>query len=139
MIIHPEQDGIDHINIYSKGLTWLGRQLSNFADTPFEIDNKGRFRTVEGFWYWTITGNEQMRDMPGWKCKLIGKETVAIRNHPTEEELYQAYAAKLKAHQDIEKALKEEKLPLRHYYVYAGRVIQPKEWQWTAELWNKFK
>jgi hypothetical protein len=31
----PTTDGIDHINIYSKGYTKLGRLLSNFTKSEF--------------------------------------------------------------------------------------------------------
>lgn len=39
MNFKPEMDGIDHINVYSKGKTELGKLLSNFARTPFENAN----------------------------------------------------------------------------------------------------
>lgn len=139
MTFDPEKDGIDHINIYSKGKTRLGRLLSNFADTPFEIPGKGRFRTVEGFWYYTITGNNVFRNLPGWECKQIGSKGVPIRDHPTTEELYEAYRHKLGSHPNIKELLINNKLPLAHYYNYKGKVVIPKEWQWTAELWEAFK
>lgn len=41
-----ENDGIDHINIYSKGKTELGCLLSNFAFSPFTINND-TFPSVE--------------------------------------------------------------------------------------------
>lgn len=40
-------DGIDHINIYSKGKTTLGRMLSNFACTPFTHPEDGKFASIE--------------------------------------------------------------------------------------------
>ncbi len=132
-----ENDGIDHINVYSKGQTLLGTLLSNFADTPFNHPKHGHFRTVEGFWYWIMTGLEELRFLPGWECKTIGKSAEPYRTHPTESELLEAYRAKLEAHPKIADILKNNKLPLAHYYVYNGKVVEPKEWQWTAQLWNK--
>jgi hypothetical protein len=133
----PNKDGVDHINVYSKGKTQLGRFLSNFADTPFSIEGKGDFLSVEGFWYWTITGNDKFKSLPGWKCKEIGKKTKNIRSHPTEKELYEAYNAKLDSHPHIRAMLLENDLPLAHYYVYNGKVIEATEWIWTAKLWEK--
>ena len=45
-MIDPKLDGIEHINIYSKGKTELGRLLTNFAQTPFIHPEYGRFESV---------------------------------------------------------------------------------------------
>lgn len=139
MPFDPSKDGIDHINVYSKGKTELGRLLSNFADTSFELPDKGSFRTVEGFWYWTMTGRDELRNLLGWECKSKGRELENVRTHPTKEELKEAYLAKLEAHPDIKLRLMFNSLPLAHYYVYNGKVVEPQEWQWTAKLWEEIK
>lgn len=130
-------DGIDHINVYSKGKTELGRLLSNFADTPFEIENIGRFQTVEGYWYWIITGDDWFKEALGWEAKKFGKEAPKVRDHPTYDELTLAYLAKLRHNPRVKELLETNTLPLKHYYVYGNKVVEPKEWQWTAELWNE--
>ena len=135
----PENDGVDHINIYSKGKTELGRLLSNFAYTPFTIPDKGSFNTVEGFWYWTMTGLSEFRKLPGWECKKIGDHTTPLREHPNEEELLEAYLSKINNNPSIAVMLAENELPFAHYYVYGGKVIEPKQWQWTAQLWNRVR
>ena len=134
MTFKPEKDGIDHINVYSQGKTQLGQLLSNFADTPFDLEGKGHFRTVEGFWYWTMTGFEEFRELPGWQCKTLGNKCRTFRAHPTESELLEAYRAKLSQNSYIGQMLLENSLPLAHYYVYSGKVVEPKEWQWTAQI-----
>lgn len=139
MEFNPSGDGLDHINVYSKGKTFLGRSLSNFAKTPFEIPSKGKFDTVEGFWYWTMTGLEKFRTLSGWECKKMGDSCKKNRSHPTEMELLEAYSAKLNSHPNIAEMLHNNKLPLAHYYVYNNKVVEPKEWAWTAQLWLKFK
>ena len=53
MNINPNMDGIDHINIYSKGRTSIGRFLSNFAQADIETDD-GDFASIEGYWYWLL-------------------------------------------------------------------------------------
>lgn len=135
----PENDGIDHINVYSKGKTKLGKMLSNFAWTPFVLDEIGPFCTVEGWWYYTLTGDERFRTTSGWESKELGKKLPVNGHIPTEEELADVYEAKLQAHPQIKKMLNECSLPLAHYYVYSGKVVEPKEWQWTAQLWNTFR
>ena len=53
--VRPEDDGRTHVNVYSRGRTSLGRDLSNFAHLPFELDGLA-FASVEGFWFWLVTG-----------------------------------------------------------------------------------
>jgi hypothetical protein len=47
MDIKPSEDGVTHINVYSRGNTELGRLLSNFAHTPFSHPEFGEFASVE--------------------------------------------------------------------------------------------
>lgn len=50
-IYKPEEDGIDHINIYSRGKTELGRMLSNFSEC--EIHKQyGSFKSIEGLYHY---------------------------------------------------------------------------------------
>lgn len=50
---YPINDGRDHINIYSKGHTELGRALSHFSNYPVTIYGTP-YRTLESFWYHTL-------------------------------------------------------------------------------------
>jgi hypothetical protein len=139
----PENDGIDHINVYSKGKTELGRLLSNFAHTPFTIQIKDEdftFQSVEGYWYYLLTKDKYLCHLHGFKAKQYGKSKWNDKAEPvTEEQLATAYWQKLREHPKIWRLLRENTLPLAHYYVFSGKVIVPKEFQWTAELWNKIK
>ena len=47
-MINPQNDGVDHINIYSKGLTELGRFLSNFEHILITTED-GDFNSIEGY------------------------------------------------------------------------------------------
>ena len=67
-------DGIDHINIYSKGKTLIGRQLSNFAEIPFDHPKHGKFMSVEGYWYWLSCKDDILRKLSGFKAKEYGRE-----------------------------------------------------------------
>ncbi len=46
-----EEDGINHINIYSRGKTRLGRELSNFQGCGINMPY-GRFNTIEGLYHY---------------------------------------------------------------------------------------
>lgn len=49
--ITPTTDGVNHINVYSRGVTEIGRVLSNFE--PCEIEtNHGTFASLEGYYHW---------------------------------------------------------------------------------------
>lgn len=54
-MIDPNKDGIDHINIYSKGKTALGKFLSNFTQCDVETKH-GEFGSIEAYWYWLLAG-----------------------------------------------------------------------------------
>jgi len=59
MTIKVEEDGVTHINIYSKGRTTLGQMLSNFEDSPFTCED-GNFRSIEDYWYWLSVDNRTL-------------------------------------------------------------------------------
>lgn len=134
--LNPLEDGKTHINVYSKGKTEFGRLLSNFAHTPFDC-SAGHFESVEGYWYWILTGDDRLREMIGFQAKKFGRELPLIRNEVTEQDLEIAYRAKLNQTPGLKEMLLNNNLPLVHYYVQDGRVIYQKEFFWTASLWSK--
>ena len=62
--IIPTEDGITHINIYSKGQTELGKMLSNFAKFPIQTVD-GNFMSVEGYWYF-LSIDEKFSEREQW-------------------------------------------------------------------------
>lgn len=145
-----EEDGITHINIYSKGKTELGRLLSNFAHTPFKHPKYGHFSSVEGFWYWISTGkvNDTLRSIYGYQAKKAGlavRETNAKNGIQVEVENFQgeikkAILCKIEQNDRLKNMLKNCDLPLTHYYVWgeAGnqRVTYPFKYSWIHEYIN---
>lgn len=151
--VDPNEDGVSHINVYSKGKSKLGRLLSNFADTPFNL-NGVRYACVEAFWYVTKMRNANkgtltpvfseeeivaMAGRKGYDAKTVFKayKRGEKADEPTAEELKQAYQAKLAAHPEIGQLLKGNNLPLAHYYMYKDKMVAADNYLWTAELWNK--
>lgn len=125
MIMNPEDDGVTHINVYSKGKTELGRFLSNFAYSPFEHPTFGRFTSVEGFWYWLKTGqkHDMLRDMFGTEAKTEGKKLQEVYVENFDQKIETAIRAKLIAHPLMLRNLISSELPLMHYYVYYGNPV----------------
>lgn len=141
------QDGVDHINVYGRGATALGRALSNFAHTPFTLDGL-TFASVEAWWYWQslvaygAAGQplSQLRGLTGLEAKKVGRELHGLKLTipPTKAALLTAYRAKLAAHPDILAALKASTLPFDHYYEYDGQR-RDTHWRWTGLLWNELR
>jgi hypothetical protein len=134
-------DGITHINIYSKGRTDLGRWLSNFTRAPFVHPVHGTFMSVEGFWYWLGTGNNALRELSGFEAKRLGKatpRTIMLTEEEFKREIYQACWLKLWGNPDKLHEFAESNLPFEHYYVYGGKVV-PAGYKWLLEMWELFR
>jgi len=136
--IDPYEDGVTHINVYSKGNTEIGRLLSNFAHTPFTHPKYGHFESVEGLWYYLSSGcqGEELRELYGFEAKKVGRQimeniqwsTVEGKERPNEaneefiEDIKEGIRQKLRENRDIlNKLCKTQDLPLVHYYVYYGK------------------
>lgn len=143
---NPERDGIDHINIYSKGATWIGREASNFARWRVNLPDHGTFNSIEGYWYWLLTGYDHLRSLVGVDAKKIGKE--ALKTKPArppedfEERIKTAIREKVRQHPDLQKALAASTLPFTHYYVMTDRrngekrVIDASKHGWVIHEWE---
>lgn len=137
-------DGIDHINVYAKGATAIGQLLSNFANTPFS--NGGLiFRSVEGWWYWHLTGIDRCRFLAGYAAKEFGRAQVKLPGMEiTKERLLAIYQLKCDQNEVVWKGLRDNAerdggpLPFDHYYIYGGKVVETK-WRWTGQLWSEVK
>lgn len=123
--INPEEDGVTHINIWSKAKTELGRLLTNFAHTPFYHPRHGRFASMEGFFYWVSTGykHDKLKDLYGFKAKEIGKSYPVIKNDKFKQELIKAARLKIIQSPRILELLQQNDLPFKHYFVYGGTHV----------------
>lgn len=130
------QDGVDHINVYSNGVTELGRWLSNFAHTPFDLPDDGPFGSVEGYWYWLGTRDDRLRVLHGFAAKKLGRQLRS--DHDVEsvpdfaDKIRRAIDAKLKSDRRKLRCFAESMLPLRHYYVFGG-VRKEAGYGWIIE------
>lgn len=128
----PANDGKDHINIFSRGKTKLGRILSNFAHTPFTYEGV-TFQSVEGALFYYRTDDTRFINLHGKEAKKLGKELEATRKE-TPELLREWYNAKIQANPEIIEMLIENNLPFAHYYVIYGKkidkeLISPEIWR----------
>lgn len=143
--INPSFDGVEHINIYSKGATELGKMLSNFAKFPIETED-GNFMSVEGYWYYlSIAENEprreELRKAYGYWAKKLGKEILQETNEGKSSRFDDDFENKIlkairyKFERNIHLITPELKnLPFEHYYNFGGKVVDVKEkYQWMID------
>ena len=123
----PRDDGVTHINIWSKGRTSLGRALSNFAHTPFTHPTYGTFHSMEGYWYWVATGmsDNTLRLLYGYRAKQHGKTLPRVKHPDFEALICEGLLAKLNANASLKQALIESSLPLHHYFCYWDKITIP--------------
>jgi predicted NAD-dependent protein-ADP-ribosyltransferase YbiA (DUF1768 family) len=141
----PATDGVDHVNVYSRGRTAAGRLLSNFAPTPFTLDG-ARFASVEGFYYSlhfdsdaeraalaALSGRQakargrKSRKRPGDLVRTWDGRLIPLGGEAFDEEICRAIRAKVGQNPAVQEALLGTgSLPLTHYYVMWGRVIAPR-------------
>lgn len=122
IVFDPERDGIDHINVYSRAQTRLGRFLSNFEHSPIKTPD-GVFSSLEGYWYWLRTGDERLRTLVGYDAKKLGKKLPRAFKFDVAKF---KHALKLKVihykeYLDMEPLWSQLEIPLVHYYVYEGK------------------
>lgn len=140
----PEgKDGIDFINIYSKGATLLGKWMTNFAYSPFIIDIDGehhQFSSVEGLWYWLLTVDDSLKNCYGYEAKNRGKEILkqkqAIQPPNREEIVKKAIDEKIKNNPEKMRELAESVLPFTHFYEYGAKRIDVKH-EWITLHWEE--
>lgn len=137
ILLDPNGDGINHINIYSKGRTNLGMLLSPFTFTPFKVDSYGDFNSLEGYYHWVSTGmqHDQFRFVYGLEAKRLGKAFPKVPNDKFVEIISSGIHNRLLCNPEILKLLIETELPLTHYYVLTNNYISyPAKHQYLADI-----
>lgn len=141
----PDTDGIDHINVYSKGRTLIGRMMSHFYDAPIELPALGRFRTVEGLWYWLSCRDDRLRSTDGYNSKKLGRELRGRgadwpRMEGFEQTILDATRWKVAQHVPIFDELVKSQLPFKHYYVSRdGAFMYVRNSDWLLEGWEAIR
>lgn len=142
----PDNDGIDHINIYSRSRTHLGRALSNWFYVMDGIKtNDGVFHTIEGYWFWLLTEyphKEFLRTFFGAEAKRLGseykREWPKVPPEDFRKRIADALRHKATSLPWLYRQLGDCKLPLAHYYVYGQKVV-PAGPGWLTEEWNTIR
>ncbi len=118
--LHPKNDGVLFINIYSKGNTELGRMLSNFYFSSFEHPKYGWFNCIEGLWYWLKTGKkyEWFRTANGQYAKSTGVTLPMVYCRTFHEDICLGIRQKISTNERLIQLLGDSELPFEHFYYY---------------------
>lgn len=137
--INPLDDGITHVNIYTKGKTNLGKMLSNFHQCDIIIDGI-KYRTVEHYWQWakaiyvndlaTATSILKMRSAAS--VKKAGSDlntkhgilSIYVKSEVFRELIRKAITLKVHSNASLKKLLTYNIRPFTHYYVYNNTAIE---------------
>lgn len=133
-------DGYDYINIYSKGKTKIGRILSNFSHTPFNHPEDGKFKSVDGYWYWLSCDDDKLRDLYGYKAKEYGRKAGGedwLNNDEFKRKI--KLAIKCKIEQNNIDLNETQNLPLKHYYMYGDKKVEPQDGKWIIEYIDELR
>jgi hypothetical protein len=152
---NPVEDGVTHINVYTKGATDLGRFLTNMSHTPFDYtDRHGttfKLLNVEQYWYYMklkdlvqgadILQLDSIFKLNGFQAKKFGQAMQKNYNlHDSHVDLNQfrldilrCIQAKILAYPEFARMLADSTLPFKHYYVYAGRVTELPQYDWILK------
>lgn len=140
-MINYKDDGISHINVYSKGATEIGRYLSNFSDCYVSTED-GVFRTVEGYWYWLACKDDRLRHTSGWESKKLGRE-LRVDDWPKienfEQKISKAIVQKMTHQWCVDRLLLTSNLPFYHYYVYGSKTIMVQDGNWMLSVITEFR
>lgn len=145
--LNPVDDGITHINIYSKSSTWIGRELSNFAYSPINTED-GAFQSIEGYWYFLLTGDERLRKLFGYDAKKYGQSLNFLSNISENDDVFitkikKALTIKLESNQRLKKELLNCKLKLEHYYYFGDIKNKPKVidagYKWIIDFFEQYR
>lgn len=145
-ILNPSEEGITHINVYSKSNLEIGRMLSNFYKC--EIDTKdGKFLSVEAYWYYLGLGNnikekDILRNLYGYEAKKTGQELLKkfgeIKIEDFENRISEAIFDKFIKNKRL--LLDNEiylSLPFEHYYNFDGKIVDVKDkYEWMINNIN---
>lgn len=152
--LDPILEGITHINVYTKSKFSLGKGLSNLANIGFNIDEH-HFKSLEGFWYWNLTGKryEDFKNMTGFEAKKKGlvlcEEGMAVKNSDDpefQEEIKRAIRAKIRQNPELLTDLIKSTLPLKHYYYHQGtknilsfKITDKSKYQWQLDEMERIR
>lgn len=150
MKYNPLEDGVTHINIYSKAKTQLGKCLSNFELCYLNTED-GPFNSIEAYWYWLLLDGQDcpereiLRDLWGYDAKKHGQTLVngdwpaPVNLNSFKDKIKRSMRNKIDQNDVIKDMFLKSELPFTHYYVFGNKVINAKGCGWIIKEWEKIR
>lgn len=137
----PAEDGVSHVNVFTRGRAKLGRDLSNFQECNIEHPYYGRFRTLEGLWHFLKTGCSEnlFRVLNGHDARKRGKELPTVHYTLFTKMFKLGMLEKLAKNTHLQRELIANTLPLVHYYNFGGGIVVPERHEWQIEFWQNLR
>jgi len=140
VMFNLNNDGIDHINVYSQGNTELGRFLSNWYKYPQHVDDLGTFYSIEGLWYYLGCGDDRLKTLYGYSAKQLGRSlnrTINLSDDVFKSTIKGAIRHKIMSSHMLQTFI-SSKLPFTHYYVFNGKQVAGSS-QWVIEYLEELR
>lgn len=135
------QDGVNHINIWYRGATELGRMLSHFYELRFVHPFFGPFNSMEGFWHYIKSEekDDELRLLAGQEARNYGKKLSPAYVPGFAEIINTANFYKIEQSPKLKQLFVDSDLPFEHYYLFGpGEVlIRPKGHAWLISGFEK--
>lgn len=138
-------DGVDHINIWRRGETELGRFLALDSDLAVNHKYFGRFGSVETFWYYIQSRerDDRIRSMYGKTLKnfirKLTREQITNFRAMIADTMYQ----RVLQYPPLFHELKQSTLPFDYYYIdkrsEAGVPIRPNFFKWVLSAMEEIR
>lgn len=147
-MLDPRDDGVTHINIYSKGSTALGVMLSNFYLQQFRLEDHGHFASIECFWHWLSTGKQHdcLRSTWGYGAKMAARkfDKVPMPEEEFRREIIRAIKIKILTNGELRRLFVESTLPFAHYYYFGDKerakvYEQDGRFTWLTDFFEEFR
>lgn len=141
---YVQEDGVSHINVYSRGATELGKQLSHFWKKPFVHPFYGKFNSMEGFWHYikAEAPDDQLRTLHGPEAKFYGAALPRGRLYDSfYDVIIEANFHKIVQNAELAQMVVDSTLPFDHYFLLPpGPVFVRKPgFEWLVEGLEKIR
>lgn len=138
-----ERDGGDHINIWERAQTNIGKFLAHGSHTPFHHPIFGLFNNIECFWHYIRSEerDDRIRVMNNLSAKKFSENFKLVKIPNFYAVIMEANWFKIKEYPEMGDLLKESTLPLEMYYVYkdSGVPIRPMFAAWALQGFNEIR
>lgn len=114
-----KQDGEDHINIWERGATDIGRFLTHNSNFHFTHNLFGRFANMECFWHYIQSDerDDRVRTLTGQQLKNFAKKMTQIRVQNFRAIIMDSNYQRIMKYPAVVQSMRDTTLPFDCYYV----------------------